>query len=135
MIGGTDIIIPTRLSTAAAMSNAARVVLNHWRAGIAQSGTTGAVLGRYADISFASVNELLIYRDADALRRWDEVGADPSTDDTLIHLLAYNRGQLTVVVDDRPSPEVTGLVQGIAELLADRSRPRPRFTPYLLEVA
>ena len=131
MIGGTDLILQTRLSSAAAMGNAARVVLGHWRDGVAQSGTTGVVLGRYVDIAFANVSELLIYRHEAALRRWEQVGADPSTDDTLIHLLAYGPGQLTVVVDDRPSAEVQRLVGGIVDLLADRSRPRPRFVSYL----
>ncbi len=131
MIGGTELIVRTRLSPAAALGNAAHVVLGQWREGVAQSGTTGVVLGRYANIAFADVNELLIYRHGAALHRWEQVGADPSTDDTLVHLLAYGQGQLTIVVDDRPSAEVRRLVGGIADLLTDRSRPRPRFVSYL----
>lgn len=115
MIGGRDIVIPTR-ARANALDVAIRLATRIWPKAICEDAKTGTRYQPCADLPFGLTNEVLIYRDSSVAQQWDELGADPSLNDTLIHLLIQNEA-LTVVVDSEPSGQMDRYVQALCEAL------------------
>jgi hypothetical protein len=116
MIGGRDVIIPTARG-AEALDLAVRAVARMWGAVVLEDALSGEIFLRYADIDFAGRREILAFRDADSARLWDELGADPSLDGTLIHFL-LSEGELTVAVDADPPPQIASFVESLQRSLA-----------------
>lgn len=115
MIGGQDVIIPTN-SPLAAIDLAVRTVKRLWPSAVLEDGETGEVLQPYREMRLAGRREILAFKDIQASKRWADVGADDSTKGTLIHLLV-SPGELTVVVDDEPSPEMKAYVRTLCRAL------------------
>jgi len=115
MIGGRDVIIPTRRGPDA-LDLAVRAVCRLWPDAVMEDAITGEGFRRYRDISFAGRSEILAFRDPHSAAAWDKLGADPSLDGTLIHLLLSDAG-LTVAIDASPPPEVTSFVEGLGQSL------------------
>jgi hypothetical protein len=116
MIGGRDIIIPVARG-AEALDLAVRAVVRLWRDIVLEDAITGETFRRYADIDFAGRREILAFRDPASAKLWEELGADPSLDGTLIHLL-LSEGELTVAIDAAPPPQIESFVNGLRRSLA-----------------
>jgi hypothetical protein len=71
-------------------------------------------------LPFESVHELLCYRDAGSHQHWEALGAEPATEDTMIHLLAYDSVRLTVVVDDDNRGDARIYLEALRQALTDR---------------
>jgi hypothetical protein len=115
MIGGRDIIIPTMRGTEA-LDLAVRAVVRLWPDVVLEDAESGESFRRYADIRFAGRHEILAFRDPESARLWDELGAVPSLDGTLIHFLLTETG-LTIAVDASPPPRVELFVEGLRRSL------------------
>jgi len=124
MIGGADVILSTGLSPADALDTAVRMVARGWKRAVFQSGDTGRVFDAYPQIAFAGLTELLAYRDRAAFDSWEQLGADPSNGNTMVHLLAPGSGELTVVVDDPSAPQMKELLDAIRDALLDSALQR-----------
>jgi len=135
MIGGVDVILQTDLPADRALDAAVRTISRRWPHAAFQDGNTGLLLRAYPLIRFAKLNEVLVYQDHSAFERWEEIGADPSTANTMIHLLSYKPGRLTVVVDDERATEMSQLISSIRAAITDRSWRMPHFVPPRREAA
>jgi hypothetical protein len=107
MIGGTDIIMPS-LGGPVALDAAIRAISRHWPEAVYEDANTGDVLRHYSEISFASLQQVFVYRDAEAQRIWDELGADPAVEHDMVYLLLGEK-RMTAVVSD-PGNAETGLI-------------------------
>ncbi len=117
MIGREDVVIDRRGSGAAdALDAVARIVLRRWEHAVFQDAQLGVRFSGFSTIPFGRVRELLIYRDEDAFRSWEEHGADPENADTMIHALTWN-GELTLVVDDRTEGVAHSVITEVESLL------------------
>ena len=121
MIGGVDIIFQTNLGTADALDLCARAIVTHWRGALVQDAITAKLYTRYPEVPFGNSPEFMIYRDDAAFKSWEELEADPSNENTMIHLLSYRDGQVTVVVDDAAAAEMRGILETIRGYLRDCS--------------
>jgi hypothetical protein len=115
MIGGRDVIIPTARGTEA-MDFAIRAITRLWPDVVLEDAITGEKLGRYRDISFAGRQEILAFRDPTAAQSWDDIGADPSLEGTLMHFL-LSKGELTVAIDASPPPVIESFVEALRQSL------------------
>jgi hypothetical protein len=115
MIGGQDHIIPTA-NALAALEHAMRMVRRIWHSAVFEDGRTGEPIDPFAQPSLLGRREVLAFKDAAASRLWEEVGADETTRNTLIHLL-ISQDELTVVVDDEPSPEMQRFLHSLSHAL------------------
>lgn len=127
MIGGTDIIIPVR-DAQTALEVAIRAILWLWDLPVFENADTGETLTDYRKLVRSGVHEILVYRDATAQAGWKELGADPSLDGTMIHLIGVGR-ELTMAVDDVPSPSIRSFVATVRnalrkDLFASTAEPR-----------
>jgi hypothetical protein len=99
MIGGIDI----RLPSAAGLDSlevAVRAVRQLWPLVAFENGNTGERYESFWDIPFREVEELFVYRDSDVAEVWNDKGAVPEVNNTMIHLL-YEEGLITAVIDER----------------------------------
>ena len=113
MIGGKDIMIPTRAGQRA-LDLAMRLAMRVWREPVFEDATNETRYKRYEEIPLDQLSEVLVYRDGLACDSWDELGAAPELVGTLIHLI-LGHDSLTVVVDeDAPAP----IVQYVSALQA-----------------
>ncbi len=116
MIGGRDVIIPVARDVEA-LDLAVRAITRLWHDVVLEDAKTGEVFRRYADIDFASRREILAFRDPVSAKLWGELGADPSLDGTLIHLLR-SEGELTVAIDATPPPQIESFVNSLRRSLS-----------------
>jgi hypothetical protein len=115
MIGGTDIIIPVT-DAEAAMDVALRAAVELWDRPVFEDADTGETFAEYRRRDLAGRREVLVYRDAAARAGWDQLGADPSLDGTMIHLIADD-AKLTIAVDDVPNPSIRSYVDAVRNAL------------------
>ena len=123
MIGGTDVIFETGLQQAQSLEIAVRTVARIWPRAVFQDALTGEILDSIDLIPFTRMKELLCYRDAAACQQWDALGADAATENTMIHLLAYDAGRLTVVVDNVARGDAAIFLSAISEAFAGGTKP------------
>jgi hypothetical protein len=116
-IGRQDVVIPTTLERAVALSIAAGLVARRWPQFVVVDGGSGRAFEQLRDVPFGRVNELLLFRDEQARKSWEELGADPTNANSLIHLLSAH-SKLTVVVDDARGEDVSPVLSAIRESLA-----------------
>ena len=120
MIGGVDKVFQTRLHTFEALNLCARSICGHWQTAIIQNVSDGTTYDDFRKVPFASSNEFMIYRDAAAFDCWEQLEADPTNSNTMIHVLSYVWGQATVVVDDI-SLEMNPILETVSHSLVDAS--------------
>ncbi len=111
MIGGTDIVIPTG-GGHAALDLCLRVIWRHWPEAVFEDALTGDRYDRYELLPIGRLTEVLVYRDGAAAKEWDEKGADPSLENTMIHLLLGEK-TLTAVVDKPEEQAMRALLGSI----------------------
>lgn len=115
MIGGTDIILNAR-NVQAAMDMAIRVIRLAWDQAVFEDADTGQTFRSYSEIDLRARPEILVYRDQKAQSDWKEIGPDPSVEGTMIHLIG-RRGELTIGLDDEPTPAILSIVDVIRRSL------------------
>ena len=126
MIGGEDIIIQLPgVAPSAAMPAAVRYVLDRWPAAVMQDGDTARRFDSFAGMDFGRLREVFVYRDEHAFQSWEQLGADPTNANQMIHLLA-DPGQFTIVVDDLKDVGSASIVRGLCDRLR---RGMPWFAP------
>ncbi len=84
-----------------------------WPECIFEDAETGEVYRSCHEVPFAQIRELFGYRDPPAYASWEELGADESNGNTMVHLLCYDTGKLTIVVDDEANPEMREYIAAI----------------------
>lgn len=121
MIGGMDIII-----SAPASSPVSDIVVRRmrqlWPAGIFQDADSvdkHDIFEAWVNITGTKSRDFFVYRDANAVRAWEEVGASPENQNTMLHFLirlGERNGsaieELTVVCDRR-SHDVARLIDDL----------------------
>lgn len=93
-----------------AMDFSVRAVFAKWPNALIEEATSKASWGRYRDIPFAGLHELLCWRD-DAAAMACVKDKEPAPG-TLVHLLLSDEGR-TVVLDDVPTPEQATFVEDL----------------------
>lgn len=123
MIGGEDVVLPTLdLDRVVATDVCVRAIIRRWPRAVIQSGTTAEIYPRYQSVPFGEEREIMIYRDRHALESWDELESHPTNHNTMVHLLAYGDGKMTIVVDDANAEEMRLLLEEIRRAM--RNTPR-----------
>lgn len=110
MIGGTDIAIPAA-GGSATLDLCTRIVWQFWPQARFEDAVTGAKYQQYAEIPFASLRELLIYRDAQTESAWDAGDANAPENSMLYLILA--KSSITVVVDDPRTEAMRSIVESL----------------------
>ncbi len=113
MIGGTDIIFPTRAG-ANAMDFALREIRQEWPDSAFEDALTGEIFDDYESVPLGSLSELLVYQDQNIAREWDRRGCEPDLANTMIHLILSNDA-LTIVVDDPSEKAIERLLSTIGD--------------------
>jgi len=121
MIGGADIVLRSRRGPAEALDLCARTIVLHWPEAVIQDATTGTLYSTYGGVPFGNSPEFMVYRDRAAFDRWEELEADPSNQNTMVHILSYKANQATVVVDDPTAADMRTLLCAIRSSLQDKS--------------
>jgi hypothetical protein len=119
MIGRQDVYIEGPAGPES-LDFAVRAIRLRWPRAIFENAETARVYSRYNQLDFEGLREVLVYRNMDAFKSWREIGADDPNTGTLIHLLA-SPAELTIVIDEDPTSEITSLVTAIRDGLG-RSR-------------
>ena len=116
MIGGTDIVIPAK-GGHAPLDLCLRIIGRYWPAAVFEDALTGQHYDRYELVPISRLTEMLVYKNSVAANEWEQKGADPSLENTMIHLL---RGEntLTVVVDNPQQHPMKELLDSIRFALA-----------------
>lgn len=122
MIGGNDLTLPTGIAPSEALDLAVHIILRIWRGAILQDAMTGQCYRSYPEMPFGTTSEIMIYKDQTALDAWEQLGADASNANTMIHLLAYNSDEMTAVVDNAEHPEIQQLIRALDRAIKDRWR-------------
>ena len=116
MIGGTDVPIPTRAGEWS-MEVAVRAIRQQLPRAVFENGLTGDRYDQFLEVPFGEIEEIFVYRDAEAADAWEEHGAIPELSNTMIHLLADD-GTITAVIDERDT-NTEQILEAIASGLSD----------------
>jgi hypothetical protein len=116
MINGIDVQLPTRAGRQA-LEVAVRAIRQLWPHAVFENAASGDGYEYFWQIPFGEIEEIFVYRDAEAAKTWDVAGAVPDALNTMIHLL-HDKGLITVVIDER-SDEMNIAVSAIQAALQD----------------
>lgn len=114
MIGGNDVLIPA-VGDATALEACARIVQRHWPRARFEDAETSDKYGRYGDIPFGKVRELLVYSDERAEAAWD--ADDPNSPTNSMLYLILSPHFVTVVLDDPNTADMRVLLESWREML------------------
>ncbi len=116
MIGGHDLTFRVIVPAPAIVEGVVRLLLKRWTAATLEDALTGErvefVPGRETPLP----GEIFIYRDAEACRSWQQLGAVPETANNMVHLLQGDQ-TVTLVVDDPQSGEMKSLLDEVSQYL------------------
>lgn len=119
MIGGVDIEVPATERTVA-LDLCAKVMSRYWPSAVFDDAESGRRYVRFEEVPFAGMRELLVYRDEQTAEKWDEWGAVPELEDSMVHFLAED-GRVTVVMDHPDSDVMRPVLSALQELLRQDS--------------
>jgi len=108
-------VIPTR-GGVPALDACLRAIRIYWPQAVFENATDVGGADPYQHFSIGDARELFAYRDADAAKEWDENGADPSTSNTMIHVL-LSEDTITLVVDDAEDLPMAALLRSVSSML------------------
>ena len=117
MIGGTDHVFPVE-HPAPALEALAHIVSAVWPAALFQNAETSEIYENRA-LPFDSVAELLVYRDDKVAQSWNDHGAMPELQNTMIHILCSEQ-ELTIVTDEPPTAEINAIISAFRQIAAAR---------------
>jgi hypothetical protein len=119
MIGGASINLASNVEPEEALRQAFVLILRRWHSAIVENAATGEVLPIAVPLdAFADLQEIMVYRDAEARHTWETLGASPSNANTMIHVIA-SATSVTLVVDDPHDPVTQEIAQGVRIFLAN----------------
>ncbi len=116
MIGGIDIRIPNRAGQES-VEAAVCAIRQMWPRAVFENGNTAEYYGHFWQIPFGYVDELFVYRDANAADLWEENGAIPAAANLMVHVI-YDEALITVVIDTL-TEEMEAIVESIKSALED----------------
>jgi hypothetical protein len=113
MIGGVDTVITNAgVPLVTVLRATVQLLVSRWPEAVFEDPSTSELFSRFRNVPFHRFRELMVYRDLGAFRSWEELGADSSNMNQMIHLLASEQ-TVTVVVDD---PHESGTAQILGEI-------------------
>ena len=89
----------------------------HWPRAVFEDAVTGDRYNHFWEIPFGDVEELFVYRDEKAADDWDELGAVPELENSMVHLLTDD-GLVTAVIDARDA-DTDRIIEAITSGLSD----------------
>ena len=117
MIGGVDVLIPTRAGDSS-IEVAVRAIRQKWPQAAFENSLTGERYGSFRRVPFGKLGEIFVYRDTATADAWDAEGAVPVLSNTMIHLIA-DADAVTVVVDEKDA-EMQEILAAIVSGLSDQ---------------
>jgi hypothetical protein len=122
MFAGEETVFPIVRDATLTWELCARAVLGLWPQAVFQDAHNAEVFRNFASIPFHRMSEMMIYRDPDAFQSWEELGADESNRNTMVHVLLSKpsgtpRQALVVVLDDASSVESVRILHALASVL------------------
>ncbi|MGD0092762.1 MAG: hypothetical protein ABSE73_22855 [Planctomycetota bacterium] len=128
MISGYDIILKSSAASEFVFEQAALISKQIWANAVVENGDTGDLLdpgaGDWSDV-FSGVREIMIYRDRQSRDSWDEDGATPSNQNTMVHVIKARPDRVTVIVDDPHHSDMSKIVRGLRRALTRRAPRAP----------
>jgi hypothetical protein len=116
-MGGEDVVIPlVATDRAEALESVVRSLSRYWDAAVFQDGGNGQRYETFSAIPFGRSHELLVYRDEAAFQDWEALGATPSTEGTMVHVIAQEAA-VTLVVDNTRDAMTAAVVDEVRGLL------------------
>jgi len=100
-----------------ALDFAVRAVRRRWPLAVFVPDGASDFVPRYEHLEFRDRSEIVAYRDRAACEQWRQIGYDPSLKGTMLYLMS-DPTELTLVVEDDPSEEISSLVSSILDGLA-----------------
>ena len=122
MIGRVDQVLWHQLPREEALELCARFATDAFGGVFVEDAVSGETYQSLATVPFGVLQEVFVYEDEGAYRSWEELGADPSNANKMVHLLCYGDGRVTVVVDDPKDRRMHELVEQLRAQLADADR-------------
>ena len=117
MIGGIDVLLPSRASRQQAIVASLRLIRRFWPTAVVEDAYTSQTieLSRAALLP-ETANDLFVYPNRETAAKWDQLGAEPELANTMIHLLV-RESQVTVVVDDPDAGIIPAIIAGLRSVL------------------
>jgi len=117
MIGGTDISLDTfDQKPEKVLSSVTHVARKHWPSCVTVDALTGERFDSASgEAAFSEISELLVFHDEESRARWDELGADPANENTVLYAIARAR-VLTLVVEDASTDFARSVVAELSAL-------------------
>lgn len=119
MIGGCDLVMPTRAG-ASALDACARVILAYWPNAVFEDANSDARFASFAAIPFGQLKGLLVHRDAESAHEWTITSSETPAC-TLIYLI-LSADSITAVVDDAEAPALRPILDSIQRMLTSLDR-------------
>jgi hypothetical protein len=117
VIGGVDIVVPTRASAGNSLIASLRIIRQAWPTAVIENALTGEKLELGKGVLLPdSFTDLFVYPSAQIAAQWNELGAEPELANTMIHLLV-RLGEITVVVDDPRTEPIRSMLAAIRDAL------------------
>ena len=95
MFSGEETILPMVTDRATTLDWCARAMMEVWKQAVIQDAGTGEIFADYAHVPFTRMKEMMIYRDEETLRSWDELGADETNRNTMVHFVFASEGMVS----------------------------------------
>ena len=118
MIGGVDIVIPSRASQRQAIVASLRLIRRFWKDAVVEDAYTGEKIDLTRDALLPEMSDVFVYPDKETAGKWDELGAEPELANTMIHILV-RESAVTLVVDDPDSGIMVEIISSLHSALSD----------------
>ena len=115
MIGGTDIVIPTK-GDSEALDACVRIIREYWPQARFENALTGEKYAHYHDLPFGLLREVFVYPDTLAERAWDQSEVDAATNSVLYLILSPDH--ITLILDDPNTSAMRSMLESIRSSLA-----------------
>lgn len=112
MIGGTDIIIETKLAHETRLHHVVMVILRIWPNAVIEDSNTGKLL--LLEECFGK-NELFVYKDIKMKKSWDKYGWTPYNCESMISLCS-TENLMFLVVENENDTDIINIVNQLKNL-------------------
>lgn len=114
MISGTDITWKSTAAPEYVFEEAVHACRLFWPKAVVENAENGTLL--MEEDTLEGVSEIMIYRNQNYRKRWQNEGWGASTLKTMIHVIKKRWDQITVVVDDENDSNVKMLLERLRKL-------------------
>jgi hypothetical protein len=115
MIGGTDIVIPTK-GDPECLDACVRMIREYWPHARFEDALTGEKYDQYEELPFGRLRELFVYPDELAETAWDQGDANAATNSMFYLILSPDH--VTVILDDPKTESMQAIMESIRIILA-----------------